>query len=61
MRKADEFSKVLDLLDNDEKDELLASANGLMKAQKAIRVNPIRAKSSNTGNQKGKKQKSAKD
>jgi hypothetical protein len=54
MRKADEFSKVLDLLGNDEKDKLLTSANGLMKSQKAIQVNPIRAKSSNTKNQKGK-------
>jgi len=46
MRKADEFSKVLDSLGNEEKDKLLTSANGLMRAQKVIRVNSIRTKSS---------------
>jgi hypothetical protein len=39
MRKVEEFSRVLDLLNNDEKDKLLISAKGLMLAQKALQTN----------------------
>ena len=38
MSKVAEFSKVLDLLKNDEKGKLLLSAKRLMEAQKLIRV-----------------------
>ena len=44
MKKADEFSKVLDLLGNGEKDKLLTSAKGLMRAQKVVRINSTKTK-----------------
>jgi hypothetical protein len=38
VRKADEFSKVLDLLYEEERDKLMISAQGLIKAQKVVKV-----------------------
>ena len=38
MKKVNEFSKVLDSLNNDGKDKLITSAEGLMKAQKVVRA-----------------------
>jgi len=47
MKKADAFCKVLNLLDNDEKEKLLSSAKGLLKAQNVVRINSAKPKSSN--------------
>ena len=47
MGKVDSFCKVLDSLNDDEKDKLLASAKRLLTAQKAVRVNSAKTKSSN--------------
>jgi len=38
MKKVDMFSKVLDSLNDDGKEKLLASVKGLMKAQKVVSV-----------------------
>ena len=38
MSKADIFSKVLDLLNDEEKDKLMISAQGLIRAQKVVKV-----------------------
>ena len=47
MGKVDSFCKVVDSLNDDEKDKLLASAKRLLTAQNVIRVNPAKTKSSN--------------
>ena len=47
MKRTDEFSKALDSLDNDEMDKLLTLAKGLIRAQKAVRINSIKVKLSN--------------
>ena len=52
MGKVDSFCKVLDSLNDDEKDKLLASAKRLLTAQKVVRVNPAKTKSSNRGREK---------
>jgi hypothetical protein len=44
MGKVDEFSKVLDRLDVYDKDKLLVSAHGLLKAQSAIKINSTKSK-----------------
>jgi len=51
MEKTAEFSRVLDLLSNAEKDRLLTSAKGLMKAQKAVRLIPAEKPLSKNKNQ----------
>jgi hypothetical protein len=44
-KKVEEFSKVLDSLDNRNKSKLLASAKGLMMAQNIVRINSTKLKS----------------
>jgi hypothetical protein len=44
MGKIDEFSRVLDRLDIDDKDKLLVSAHGLLKAQNTVKVNSTKPK-----------------
>jgi hypothetical protein len=44
MGKIDEFSKVVDRLDIDDKDKLLVSAHGLLKAQNTVKVDSTKSK-----------------
>jgi hypothetical protein len=44
MGKVDEFSRVLDRLDVHDKDKLLVSAQGLLKAQSAVKVDSTKPK-----------------
>ena len=44
MKKVNAFCKVLDSLGDEEKDKLLTSAKGLMKAQKAVRPDSAKSK-----------------
>jgi hypothetical protein len=44
VNKADEFSKVLDRLDIDDKDKLLVSARGLLRAQNTVKVDSAKPK-----------------
>ena len=44
MKKIDEFCKVLDSLNNGEKNKLLTSAKGLIRAQKAVRISLTKPK-----------------
>jgi len=55
MKKVDVFSKVLDLLDGDEKDKLLASAKGLLRSQKVVCLNSSGANLSIVDNSKKRK------
>ena len=47
MKKADVFCKVVDSLENAEKEKLLTSAMELQKAQQVIRINTTKKKPSN--------------
>ena len=53
MKKVDAFCKIIDALNDDEKDKLLISAKELMKAQKAVQVDSAETKIINK--QKSKK------
>jgi hypothetical protein len=44
MGKIDKFSRVLDRLDIDDKDKLLASAHRLLKAQSVVKVDSTKPK-----------------